>query len=118
MYTIQYISIAVILGLVAYAFSRYKKGKLELSDLMAWEAFLIVFLIIALFPIRISQEIKELFGLGRGLDALFILMIGLTYILLFKLYLDIDKIEREITKLNREMAIRLKEIEDKIERKP
>lgn len=49
---------------------------------------------------------------------MFVLTIGLTYILLFKLYLDIDKIEREITELNRKISIRLKELEDEIERKP
>ncbi|BAA30698.1 DUF2304 domain-containing protein [Pyrococcus horikoshii] len=118
MYTIQYIAIIVILTLMIYAFFRHKKGKLELSDLITWEAFFIVLLIIALAPLRISIEIKRIFGLGRGLDALFVLTIGLTYILLFKLYLDIDKIEREITELNRKISIRLKELEDEIERKP
>ncbi|CAB49498.1 DUF2304 domain-containing protein [Pyrococcus abyssi] len=118
MYTIQYLAIAMIFILMGYTIFRYRLEKLELSDLIVWEAFLVILLIIAIEPIKISMEIKKIFGLGRGLDALFVLTIGLAYVLLFKLYLDIDKVEREITKLNRELAIRLKEIEDKIERKP
>ncbi|AFK23045.1 hypothetical protein Py04_1473 [Pyrococcus sp. ST04] len=100
-----------------YTYLHYKKKRFELSDLMAWEIFFIILLIIILAPVRISMEIKKILGLGRGLDALFATMIGLSYLILFKLYLDIDRIEREITELTRNFSIRLKEIEDKINEK-
>ncbi|ASJ16406.1 UDP-N-acetylglucosamine--dolichyl-phosphate N-acetylglucosaminephosphotransferase [Thermococcus chitonophagus] len=118
MYTIQYIALVIIGGLMIYVFLKFRDQKLELSDLITWELFFIVLLIISLAPVRISTEIQKILGLRRGLDALFASMIGLAYLLLFKLYLDIDRIEREITELTREVGIKLKEIEDMVKRKP
>ncbi|RLF88777.1 DUF2304 domain-containing protein [Thermococci archaeon] len=118
MYTIQYIALFTILGLIIYVFLKFRSQKLELSDFIAWELFLVILLIVSLAPVEISMKIKRILGLGRGLDALFVSMIGLAYLLMFKLYLDIDKIEREITDLNREIGIKLKEIEDLLKRKP
>ncbi|MFA4645909.1 DUF2304 family protein [Pyrococcus kukulkanii] len=118
MYTIQYIALFAILGLIIYVFLKFRNQKLELSDFIAWELFLVILLIVSLAPVEISMKIKRILGLGRGLDALFVSMIGLAYLLMFKLYLDIDRIEREITDLNREIGIKLKEIEDLLKRKP
>ncbi len=116
MYAVQYIAITVVLGLILYALGKYSKREMEWSDLLFWEVLLVVLLVISLFPIEIATFIKNLLGLGRGLDALFVVAIGMAYIIIFKVYLAVDRTEREITELTRKVAIELEELNERLER--
>ncbi|AFL95542.1 hypothetical protein CL1_1343 [Thermococcus cleftensis] len=116
MYAVQYMAIAVVLVLMVYVLGRYGKKEFEWGDFLFWETILLGLLIVSIFPIEIANEIKKLLGLGRGLDALFVIGIGLSYILIFKVYLAVDKTEREITELTRKVAMELEEINEKLER--
>jgi hypothetical protein len=115
MYVIQAIAIVVVLALIAYVVGQYKRGEFEWGDFLFWEAILLGLFIVALFPIRVANEIKRLLGLGRGLDALFIVAIGLAYLIIFKVYLSVDRTEREITELTRKVAIELEELNRRLE---
>ncbi|AEH24185.1 DUF2304 domain-containing protein [Pyrococcus yayanosii] len=117
MYMVQHIALLVIGLLMVHVLKKYREKEFEWGDFIFWEALLAVLLMVSLRPVEISQEIKEILGLGRGLDALFVVAIGGVYLLVFRLYLMIDKVEREITELTREVGIRLRELEDRIERK-
>ncbi|WP_457741561.1 DUF2304 family protein [Thermococcus sp.] len=116
MYAIQMIAIVVVLALILYVIEQYRKGDLEWGDFLFWEIILLGLFIVALFPIRIANEIKRLLGLGRGLDALFIVAIGLAYLIIFKVYLTVDRTEREITELTRKVAIELEELNRRLDR--
>lgn len=115
MYAVQYITIAVVGGLMLYVLGKYGKKELEWGDFLFWEALLVGLLIVALFPLRIAIEIKDILGLGRGLDALFVVAIGIAYLLLFRVYLAVDRTEREITELTRKVAIELEELNRRLE---
>ncbi|AEK73629.1 hypothetical protein GQS_08675 [Thermococcus sp. 4557] len=115
MYAVQYIAIAVVLILMVYVLGRYGRREFEWGDFLFWEAILIGLLVVSIFPVQIANEIRKLLGLGRGLDALFVIGIGLSYILVFKVYLAVDKTEREITELTRKVAIELEELNRRLE---
>jgi hypothetical protein len=116
MYAVQYIAVIIILALMVYVLGKYGRKELEWQDLVFWEALLLIMLIVSLKPVEISLTIKNILGLGRGLDALFVVAIGLSYLLLFRLYLAIDRAEREITELTRQIAIELREIRERLEK--
>lgn len=116
MYVIQYIVILASLGIMVYVLGKYGKKEMTWQGFIFWEFLLIIMLIISLKPIETSIFIKNLLGLGRGLDALFVVLIGLNYILMFRIYMRIDKTEREITELTRQMAIELQEIKESLKR--
>jgi hypothetical protein len=116
MYVAQYVAIVTILYLLWRVFQDYRRGRIEWSGVISWSLIFSVFIVIALFPIRISMEIKDILGLGRGLDALFVLSIGLIYLLIFQLYVKIDRTEREITELTRKVAIELEEINERLKK--
>ncbi len=115
MLAVQYIAIVTIFGLMIYVLSKYGRREFEWKDFLFWEILLVVMLIITLKPIEISLEIKRVLGLGRGLDALFVVAIGISYLMIFKIYLAVDRAEREITELTRKIAIELGEINEKLE---
>ncbi|WP_461866630.1 DUF2304 family protein [Thermococcus sp.] len=116
MYAVQYILIVAAVLLMIYILGKYGKGEFEWKDLIFWEGLLLVVLVIAVFPIEIAIEIKRLLGLGRGLDALFVVAIGLAYLMIFRMYLVIDRTEREITELTRKIAIEFEEINESLRR--
>ncbi|ASJ14900.1 DUF2304 domain-containing protein [Thermococcus radiotolerans] len=116
MYAVQYIAIVVVLALMLYVMGKYGKKEFEWGDFLFWEAILLGLLIIALFPLKIAEEIKNLLGLGRGLDALFVIGIALSYLMILKVYVAVDKTEREITELTRKIAIELEEMNRRLEK--
>ena len=116
MLAVQYIALATILGLMIYVLSKYGGKELEWRDFMFWEILLVIMLIITLKPVEISLEVKRILGLGRGLDALFVVAIGIGYLMIFRVYLAVDRAEREITELTRKLAIELREINEKLEK--
>jgi len=116
MYAVQYITIVVVLALMLYVMGKYGKKEFEWGDFLFWEAILLGLLVVSIFPLRIAEEIRKLLGLGRGLDALFVVAIGLAYILVFKVYMAVDRTEREITELTRKIAIELEEMNRRLEK--
>ncbi|MBO8174520.1 MAG: DUF2304 family protein [Thermococcus sp.] len=115
MLVVQYIALVGIISLMLYVLSEYGKKEFDWRDLLFWESLLIIMLIIALKPIEIALEIKRVLGLARGFDALFVVAIGISYLMIFRVYLAVDKAEREITELTRKLAIELEEINEKLE---
>ncbi|ASJ01075.1 DUF2304 domain-containing protein [Thermococcus gorgonarius] len=116
MYAAQFIAILVLAYLLFRVYRDYSAGRIDWQGVLSWGLVIGVFIIIALFPLRISTEIKDLLGLGRGLDALFVVSIGLLFLLLFELYAKIDRVEREITELTRKVGIELEEINERLEK--
>ena len=115
MYAVQYIAIVIVLALMVYVLGKYGRKEFEWGDFLFWEALLVIMLIIAIFPVEIAMAIKGLLGLGRGLDALFVVGIGLSYLIILKVYVAVDRTEREITELTRKIAIELEEINRRLE---
>ncbi|NPA47278.1 MAG: DUF2304 family protein [Thermococci archaeon] len=116
MYVVQYVSLVVLAYIALQIAYKYHKRELEWREVTFWEVIVAIFVLISLFPIRISQEIQRFLGLRRGLDAIFVLSIGILYVISFKIYMSIDRTQREITKLTREVAIRLGEMEETLEK--
>ncbi|WP_258085114.1 DUF2304 domain-containing protein [Thermococcus thermotolerans] len=115
MYAVQYMAIVVVLALMLYVLGKYGKKEFEWGDFLFWEVILLGLLIVAIFPLEIANEIRKLLGLGRGLDALFVIAIGLSYLLILKVYVAVDRTEREITELTRKIAIEMEEINRRLE---
>ncbi len=116
MYAVQYISLAVLAYIAVQIAYKYHRREMEWSEVVFWELIVAIFVLISIFPLRISREIRRFLGLRRGLDAIFVLSIGVLYVISFKIYMAIDRTQREITKLTREVAVRLAEMEETIEK--
>ncbi|WP_455240734.1 DUF2304 family protein [Methanothermobacter tenebrarum] len=99
--------IGTLTGLIGMMLSikRFKEGKTSptvfIFWLLAW-GFLIV---ISISP-NVTSYIANIMGIGRGLDLIIILAIIGAYYLLFRIYIMIENLEMEITKLVRELALR------------
>ena len=81
--------------------------KIKQNEFIFWSIIWTAIIIVALIP-SITSIFAKPFGIGRGTDfVVYIRLIALFY-LLFRLYVKAEKIERNITRLVRTIAIRLK----------
>jgi len=116
MYVAQIIALAAIAYLLVRMVNDYRRGRIDWYGFVSWLVIFGIFAVIAVFPVRLSQEIKDVLGLKRGLDALFVVSIGLIFLLMFQLYVEIDRTKREITELTRKVAIELEEINERLKK--
>ncbi len=74
---------------------------------MFWGLLWTGVIVVALVP-NITYFFSNLFGIGRGIDLAIYLSIILLFYLIFRMYVKVDKIEENVTKVVREIAIRKK----------
>ena len=101
----------IIILFALFAFSRAalraRDRKIKQNEFIFWSIIWIAIIIVAFIP-GITGIFAKPFGIGRGADfAVYISLIALFY-LMFRLYVKAEKIEKDITKLVREIALKLK----------
>jgi len=97
----------VITGLIGIIISlkRFKEGKTSPTVFVIWLLAWLSLIIISISPYTTSY-FANIMGIGRGLDLILILAIIGAYYLLFRIYIMIENIEMELTRLVRELALR------------
>jgi len=97
----------VIVGLIGIIISlkRFKEGKTSPTVFVIWLLAWLSLIIISISPYTTSY-LANIMGIGRGLDLILILAIIGAYYLLFRIYIMIENIEMELTRLVRELALR------------
>lgn len=104
MFTYQIIIIIISLLAMFLITRRFQKDTLNLGMYLLWLAIWILVIIAAVFP-EISIHLASIFGLGRGLDVLYITAIIILFYLLFKLFNRIEDQKKRINKLVSELAL-------------
>ncbi len=95
-----------IISLIAiiWLLLRYLKEKDSLLTVILWSIFLIIVSIFSIFP-HASTTFAKLFGITRGLDFIIIIVFAVLVYTIFKLYSKIDKLEDNINKIVKEVAL-------------
>lgn len=102
---IQYFLILLVLAIIYRTFSRWKQGSLALKEFIFWLCFWAVVSVVVIKP-ESTNFIANTLGVGRGADMVIYLSIILIFYIIFQVTVKMEKIERNITKIVREMAIR------------
>ena len=68
-----------------------------------WLILWTIIIIFAFFP-QISDKFAEYIGIGRGTDTAFFISILLLFYLMFRLYVKINMIDKDITELTIEIS--------------
>lgn len=100
---------ATLFALFAWsrAFLRYKDRKISNNEFIFWSIIWLGVVIVAFIP-GISSFISEAIGIKRPIDVFVYVSIILLFYLVFRIYVRLDQLNSEITKLVREFAIRKK----------
>lgn len=82
-----------------------QNNKINLLSFIFWFILWIVIAIVFYLP-ETTSYIANIVGIGRGVDLAVYTSIVVIFYLLFKVFIRLNKIDREITKIVREKAIK------------
>ncbi len=102
---IQIVGLIFCIFMLINSIVKTKRREISIFEGFIWSLVWIIALILISYPNYMS-DLAEYFGVGRGIDVVIYLSIIILFYLVYKLYAKIDKLEREITLLVREIAIR------------
>lgn len=107
-------SILLVVSILVLIYVVYTviKNKMNVHYSIIWILWAIGMIIISLFP-SIVDSISRLLGIQYSSNTIFLIFIFLLYCLSFYLYLTISKHNEEIIKLNYEIALLRKKLEEK-----
>jgi small membrane protein len=84
---------------------RMKDHKLTFAELFFWLSVWACMIVVVFFP-QVTEFFASLLGIGRGIDVIIYVSIALLFYLVFRLYIKIVELEREITLLVRELSLK------------
>lgn len=82
-----------------------KKNNIGINEFLFWLIFWSAAAGAVLFLKQIDNLLSEAGFSGRGIDILFYLAVILLFYLVFKVRLKMEKMEKDLTKISRELAI-------------
>lgn len=102
---IQYLLVFLILLIIYRVAIKWRQGILTPRDAIFWIGFWFVVGLIILLP-DTTSFLAGLVGIGRGADLVVYLSIVLIFYIIFQMTIKIEKIERNITKIVRAVALK------------
>jgi small membrane protein len=107
---VQFIFAGVVVLILIRVYWRFAKGEIKVTELVFWTAFWVL-AGVAFFLPGLTTRVANIFGIGRGADFVFYAGFVLVFYLIFRIFVRLDKIEREITELVRRKALNEEEKE-------
>lgn len=100
---LKILAIIFVLFVASRAYLRFKDKSLNIQSLVFW-GIIWVSILAFVFDPKISDEIAKFVGLQRGTDTIFFFAIILLFYLIFRLYVKIDKVDKDVTKIVTEIS--------------
>lgn len=100
---IQYVATVIIVLIIMQLLFKLRKDKLAWVKILIWIVFWGGALFVVWFPAVIAK-IAQVSGVGRGVDIIVYVSIIFLFYLVFNQNSKIDELNKQITKLTREVA--------------
>ncbi|MFZ6015919.1 MAG: DUF2304 domain-containing protein [Patescibacteria group bacterium] len=84
---------------------RYRQGVITLFECLVWSLLWIGGAVVSLLP-KLTEYLAAFFGVGRGVDFILYAAVAVQFFLIFKLFISHEKLERQLTKLVQEQALK------------
>lgn len=107
---IQVLIIVFALFAITRTVLQFKRGVVTRSWLFFWILFWLAAGVVAVLP-QTADAVARLVGVGRGADAVIYASLIAIFYLIFRLYVKIEQVEGEITRLVRKLS--MDDLEDK-----
>ncbi len=102
----RFVTLVVALFLLGRLGVRYKRGELSLRRSLFWAGPWIVLTIVMLSP-DLVDTLATRAGVetATGIDFMAYIAVGVAFYILYRLFIRLDRIERDLTKLVRHLAL-------------
>ncbi len=101
---IQVVLVVIFAVVLALTWKRAGQGTMSRRDAFWWSLLWIGAAVVVLRP-DFATAFASMLGVGRGVDAIIYLSIIALFALIFRVFLRLEKIERDISSLVRTMSI-------------
>ena len=86
-------------GLALYVtWKRYVQRVVRLAEAFAWTVLWLGGIGVTLIP-KITERLASVFGVGRGVDLILYAAVAIQFFLIFKLFINNERLERKLTEL-------------------
>lgn len=107
---IKLIIIVFVLTVIGRTIARFQKGDITTRELTIWTIFWLLVGLVAIAPKK-TDAIAQWLGVERGADLLVYISIMVLFFIVFKIIVKLEKIDRDITKVVRQTALKNKDDE-------
>ena len=83
---------------------RYREGSTSWKEFVFWGVIWVAAIVIAIYP-DVTFYFANMLGINRGIDLIVYVSIIAMFYLIFRLYVKIDTLEKDLTKIVRSTAI-------------
>mgnify|MGYP001612476325 FL=1 len=101
---IQVLIIVFALFAITRTILQFKRGAVTRTWLLFWILFWLVAGIVAALP-QTADAVARIVGVGRGADVVIYASLIAIFYLIFRLYVKIEQVESEITRLVRKLSL-------------
>ncbi len=103
------LGIQIILGIFALltllrTVSQFRRGRIGVMWMLGWSVVWVSVGVVAFLP-NATQMLARFLGVGRGADLVIYAALSLIFFLLFKVFVKLEALERDISTLVREAAL-------------
>lgn len=102
---IKIILILFVLFAVFKVGLRYRDKIISLQEFVLWTIFWFMVGLLVLFP-DLTSYVANFVGVGRGVDLVLYLSILILFYLMFRSLAKLDKVEKDVTKVVRAVALK------------
>ena len=101
---IQIIGIIISIFAISRVLLQVRRNTMTIESALFWIFIWLAVILAVVFPSTLSH-LANLTGVGRGVDVIIYLSIIALFYMVYRSYVKMENMEREITKLVREIAI-------------
>jgi len=107
MLPIQIIILLFLVFAVLKTVSGFKKGRVKIKELISWFVLWTGVAVITILP-QTTTFFAHMLGVGQGADLVIYLSIIVLFYIIFRIYMKLEKIESDITRIVREITLKSK----------
>ena len=101
----QFLAFIIIFYFLFRLFWQKKKNEISRNEFIFWSIFWAVSMLLILFIKKIDQLVANFGFTASGIDVLLYASVIIIFYLIFRLRLRMEKIERNLTKIIREITL-------------
>ena len=102
--SIQIFLLIFVIFAVTRVVLRFRENVLSAKTTIFWLLIWILALLVILLPVT-TTRIASFFGVGRGVDIIVYISLAALFYLVFRIYVMIEDLRREITSIIRQIAL-------------